>query len=64
MGHGDNKEAAAGFEAANPGVFLSGNLLYGVSVGDCIKNATAVSGRVGEFLGKIESGEQTLKIKT
>jgi oxygen-dependent protoporphyrinogen oxidase len=64
VGHGDNKEAAARFEATNPGVFLSGNLLYGVSVGDCIKNATAVAERVGEFLGKIESGEQTLKLKT
>jgi hypothetical protein len=38
--------------------------LNGVSVGDCIKNATAVAERVGEFLGKMESGEQTLKPKT
>ncbi len=54
VGHGDNKEAAARFETANPGVFISGNLLYGVSVGDCIKNATAVAGSVGEFLGKMK----------
>jgi oxygen-dependent protoporphyrinogen oxidase len=54
VGHGANKEAAARFEAANPGVFISGNLLYGVSVGDCIKNATAVVGSVGEFLGKMK----------
>ena len=51
VGHGVNKEAACTFESANPGVFISGNLLYGVSVGDCIKNATAVAARVGEFLG-------------
>ncbi len=64
VGHGAHKEAAAAFESVNPGVFISGNLLYGVSVGDCIKNATAVSERVGEFVGKMESGEQTLRLKT
>ncbi len=52
VGHGVNKAAAAALEASCPGVFVSGNLLYGVSVGDCIKNATAVAARVGEYLGK------------
>ena len=50
VGHGANKVAASELESANPGVFISGNLLYGVSVGDCIKNATVVAGRVGEYL--------------
>jgi protoporphyrinogen/coproporphyrinogen III oxidase len=50
VGHGDNKEDAARFETANPGVFVSGNLLYGVSVGDCIKNATTLAARAEGFL--------------
>ncbi len=50
IGHGARKEDASAFESAHPGAFISGNLLYGVSVGDCIKNATAVAGRVGEYL--------------
>jgi protoporphyrinogen/coproporphyrinogen III oxidase len=58
VGHGANKEAAGVFEASCPGVFISGNLLYGVSVGDCIKNATAVAGRVGEFLGRPGAGSR------
>ena len=58
VGHGANKEAAAVLEAADPGVFISGNLLYGVSVGDCIKNATAVAGRVGAFLGNPGAGSR------
>jgi oxygen-dependent protoporphyrinogen oxidase len=52
VGHGANKDSAMALEAANPGVFISGNLLYGVSVGDCIKNATAVAGRVEGFLNR------------
>ena len=55
VGHGASKDAAAAFESANPGIFISGNLLYGVSVGDCIKNATAAAGRVEEYLGKVKS---------
>ncbi len=51
VGHGAFKEAASRFEADNPGTFVSGNLLYGVSVGNCIQNATAVAGRVEAFLG-------------
>jgi len=57
VGHGANKDAGSTFETANPGVFVSGNLLYGVSVGDCIKNATALAARVEEFFGKTWSGE-------
>jgi protoporphyrinogen/coproporphyrinogen III oxidase len=50
VGHGANKEAAAVLESENPGLFVSGNLLYGVSVGNCIQNATGVAHRVEEFL--------------
>ncbi len=50
LGHGAFKDAASRFEADNPGTFISGNLLYGVSVGNCIQNATAVAGRVEAFL--------------
>lgn len=51
VGHGALKEAAAKTEEAHPGLFLSGNLLYGVSVGNCIQNATAVAERAAQFLG-------------
>jgi len=58
VGHGANKDAAADLEADHPGLFISGNLLYGVSVGDCIKNATAVAGRVGEYLDRPGAGSR------
>lgn len=60
VGHGKRKEDASAFESANPGAFISGNLLYGVSVGDCIKNATAMAGRVGDYLERrgAASGER------
>jgi oxygen-dependent protoporphyrinogen oxidase len=51
VGHGVLKEAAARMESANPGLFVSGNLLYGVSVGNCIQNATGAAERVAAFLG-------------
>jgi oxygen-dependent protoporphyrinogen oxidase len=50
VGHGALKEAAARMENANPGLFVSGNLLYGVSVGNCIQNATAVADKAAAFL--------------
>ena len=52
VGHGALKEAAAKMEEANPGLFLSGNLLYGVSVGNCIQNAAGVAERAAGFLGE------------
>ncbi len=52
VGHGALKAVGAEFERGNPGLYLSGNLLHGVSVADCIRNATAVAGRVGEFLNR------------
>lgn len=51
MGHGLFKESAAGVETANPGVFISGNLLNGVSVGYCIQNGWDVGRRAAEYLG-------------
>lgn len=50
LGHGAYKAAARALEEAHPGLFLSGNLLHGVSVGNCIQNATGLAGRVDEFL--------------
>lgn len=50
LGHGAFKAAAQALEEANPGLFVSGNLLYGVSVGNCIQNATAVADRAEAFL--------------
>lgn len=50
VGHGALKEAAAKLESASRGLFLSGNLLYGVSVGNCVQNATAVAKRAERFL--------------
>ena len=50
VGHGALKSAASALETANPGFFLSGNLLHGVSVGNCIQNATGVAERTAAFL--------------
>jgi len=50
VGHGRHKEAAAALEAAHPGLFVSGNLLHGVSLGNCVQNATAVAARVADGL--------------
>ncbi len=43
IGHGRFVEAAAALERALPGLHVAGNLLRGVSVADCIKNATALA---------------------
>ncbi|MGC8762496.1 MAG: protoporphyrinogen oxidase [Acidobacteriota bacterium] len=50
LGHGDFLRAARQLEEAHPGLFVSGNLLYGVSVGNCIQNAFTVAERVETFL--------------
>lgn len=52
IGHGRFKEAAGQIEAGNPGLFISGNLLNGVSLGNCIQNATATAARAEAFLGR------------
>ncbi len=51
VGHGARKLAAEQLEGRQPGLFLSGNLLYGVSVADCIRNAWTLAERVDAFLG-------------
>jgi oxygen-dependent protoporphyrinogen oxidase len=50
VGHGAYKSAGESLERDNPGLFVAGNLLNGVSVGDCIKSATKVAQRVATFL--------------
>jgi len=50
VGHGRFVESALRFEEENPGVFVSGNLLYGISVADCIRNASELVPRVAGYL--------------
>lgn len=50
LGHGDLLRAAGEAETACPGLFVGGNLLQGVSVGNCIQNAFTVAKRVEAFL--------------
>lgn len=45
-GHGRFVERAAEIERELPGLHLGGNFLHGVSVADCIKNATEIAGSV------------------
>lgn len=52
VGHGAYKAAAEALEAENPGLIIAGNLLAGVSVGDCIRGATGAAARATEFLRK------------
>lgn len=56
LGHGSYKTARSRFEEENPGIFVSGNLLDGVSVGNCIRNAFAAAERVACFIEKDNSG--------
>jgi len=56
VGHGTYKETAARLEGSHPGLFVSGNLLYGVSVGNCIQNATATAEKVTGFLSRRRRG--------
>lgn len=49
-GHGTLVEQVSGLEAAYPGLHFTGNWLAGVSVANCIDNATALAGRVAAGL--------------
>jgi oxygen-dependent protoporphyrinogen oxidase len=49
-GHGTLVEQVRRLEAAYPGLHFTGNWLAGVSVANCIDNATAVAGRVAAGL--------------
>jgi protoporphyrinogen oxidase (EC 1.3.3.4) len=50
LGYGKYYELAQTMEKENPGLFLTGNYLSGVSVADCIRNSEVVSQKVLEFL--------------
>ncbi len=50
VGHGRHKAAADALERGTPGLFVSGNLLHGVSLGNCVQNATAVAARAEAHL--------------
>ncbi|RMH05135.1 MAG: protoporphyrinogen oxidase [Aquificota bacterium] len=50
LGYDRYIELAKTFEKENPGLFLTGNHLYGVSVADCIRASYQVAKRVEEFV--------------
>ncbi len=50
VGYDKVKDAADATEAANPGLYLTGNYRNGVSVGDCIASGQQVAERVAAWL--------------
>ncbi|SNZ15045.1 protoporphyrinogen oxidase [Hydrogenobacter hydrogenophilus] len=50
LGYGRYLDLANSIEKEQPGLFLTGNYLYGVSVADCIRASYQVAQRVLEFL--------------
>lgn len=46
IGHGRFVDRAAAIEQEIPGLSISGNFLHGISVPDCIRNATALADRI------------------
>ncbi|MCS6876036.1 MAG: protoporphyrinogen oxidase [Aquificaceae bacterium] len=50
LGYGKYLDLARTLENENPGLFLSGNYLYGISVADCIRASYQVAERVSKFL--------------
>ena len=46
LGYVEHERNFSRFEAAHPGIFLSGNFRGGISVGDCIKNSEIVCERL------------------
>jgi protoporphyrinogen/coproporphyrinogen III oxidase len=56
LGHKAYKSAGEQFEEEHKGIFISGNLLNGVSVGNCIQNATNTAHDVADFIQKDKSG--------
>lgn len=50
VGYGAVKDAADATEAANPGLYLTGNYRHGVSVGDCIASGQQVADKVAAYL--------------
>ncbi|RMH79305.1 MAG: protoporphyrinogen oxidase [Acidobacteria bacterium] len=50
LGYGKYLDLARDLEKENPGLFLTGNYLYGVSVADCIRASYEVSKKVEGYL--------------
>jgi oxygen-dependent protoporphyrinogen oxidase len=50
VGYGRVKDAADHAEAANPGLYMTGNYRHGVSIGDCIASGQQVAERVAAYL--------------
>lgn len=50
VGYGAVKDAADATEAANPGLYLTGNYRNGVSIGDCIASGQQVAEKVAVYL--------------
>lgn len=50
VGYGAVKDAADATEAANPGLYLTGNYRHGVSVGDCIASGQQAAEKVAAYL--------------
>ncbi len=53
LGYGKYLELAKTLEEENPGLFLTGNYLYGVSVADCIRASYQVAQKVKDFLARV-----------
>ncbi|RME09340.1 MAG: protoporphyrinogen oxidase, partial [Aquificota bacterium] len=54
LGYGKYIELAKTLERENPGLFLTGNYLNGVSVADCIKGSYEVAKRVEDYLAGVK----------
>lgn len=52
LGYGKYLDLAKTLEGENPGLFLTGNYLYGVSVADCIRASYEVAEKAERFLTK------------
>ncbi|HEX3530624.1 MAG TPA: protoporphyrinogen oxidase, partial [Thermoanaerobaculia bacterium] len=63
LGHGRFVERAEEIERQNPGLRISGNFLRGISVPDCIRNATALAAEIasaapaGALGGRLQGAE-------
>lgn len=50
LGYAKYLDISKALEKENPGLFLAGNYLYGVSVADCIRSSYQIAEKVKEFL--------------
>jgi oxygen-dependent protoporphyrinogen oxidase len=58
IGHGRFLALAREIEAAQPGLYLAGNYLGGVSVGDCVAGARLVADRAHQAMGASRENER------